>query len=359
MAKQANKATKATKPATKATIAKAISNVVQLRVNTNYVTVGQKALVAMLGAEDRVTKAQQALAFALLAYHQDLVANKDKPASWKDIATSADAKRTFTSALAKVFIQTVKPSTKDKSAQALQDAAEYNRQYANLVNATKLAAALHSYGVTPNQFDTASGVFHLPAVLLLEANQHVIIGKAMDTTAKANNGNVPLDGTSYRVQVGKGSDKEATVRASIAQLHKAAKSRTDHNKAKATMIADANKEGNVASNAATAPTTAPTTTSGTLSPTGTDKRQERDALPLETLLVQAADILSEPSDGVVTLDDLPAKERDALERIVAFYSKVSAATKAMNDAKNAKATADIAQAKAAAPLPRVRTARGK
>lgn len=356
MAKQANKATKPATKATKAAVAKAISNVVQLRVNTNYVTVGQKALVAMLGAEDRVTKAQQALAFALLAYHQDLVANKDKPASWKDIATSADAKRTFTSALAKVFIQTVKPSTKDKSTQALQDAAEYNRQYANLVNATKLAAALHSYGVTPNQFDTASGVFHLPAVLLLEANQHVIIGKAMDTTAKANNGNVPLDGTSYRVQVGKGSDKEATVRASIAQLHKAHKSRTDHNKAKATMIADANKEGNVASNTTT---TAPATTSGALSPTGTDKRQERDALPLEALLVQAADILSEPSDGVVTLDDLPAKERDALERIVAFYSRVSAATKALHDEKNAKATADIAQAKAAAPLPRVRTARGK
>jgi hypothetical protein len=276
----------------------------------NVLAIAADAFKALEGASKLDGKGRQMLAYCIMVQHSDDVRDDRKPPALSQLKVSPKAAREYNGRLAELFIGKRPEPTKEKTDAAIRAAKLYTARYAHMQRAISLAGDLQGAGVGIVSFDLKASMFRVSSAVLCDPNMEPV-----GSLAKAKT--VLIDGTAYMVERG---GKVISIHASLTRIADAASAKRSAASPKAT-TATPDAPSNGASDTAT--------TGGASAAVIVTKL---DTFSMDALLVRAAKIANEPSDGELRRAMLTDEAWNALSDLVAFYQEIE-----KNEA-NAKAT---------------------
>ncbi len=296
-------------------------------IGTNYKALVLASFSMKHEGEGLINNSVQCIAYAVMGYHAEAVANGDKPASLAVMERGSEATKTFADQIALDALGAKPKQSKDvKTASATEAIKDWNAKHAQIVNAIILAHELSKAGIGKDGckiVTSAKGVkqslFEVPAEMLLADNQSYYEDKKIKAPTT-----VLLDGRSLQVvQTVNGKTGFSTIRASVAQVTGVAQAR----RVKAALLREQERQKNVATN----PVKSSATTAGNEADRKTDDTERKVDLPVaemsfEKMLHNVMTILTTDKPSTMTLTDLDTPTLNDLNAIVKWFDGVKANT---------------------------------
>lgn len=281
----------------------------------NVLKIADDAFKALESSQKLDGKGRQMLAYVIMRQHADDVADDRKPPALSTFRNSPKAAREYMGRLAELFIGKTPAVSKEQTDDLIRQRNTYRARYAHLSRAVTLASDLIAADVDSVSFDPKLGMFRLAPDVFCDPNMEPV-GKLAKLTS------VVVDGATYMVERG---GKVVAINASLSRITDAAKAKR----------AKLHTSSNTSEQPANTNGASDTATNGGAKAEAVVQKIE--TFSMDALLVRAAKIANEPSDGPLLRSMLTDEAWNALNDLVAFYQEIEANEAKLATEQTAKA----------------------